>query len=151
MQIGELAKKAGVSVRAVRYYEELGLISPESHSQGGFRLYGDGDLKRLGVINFLKEVGLSLGEIRRILSARESSAGSRELVEFLFGAFREKLGLVETKLAALGRMKAELVQALEILESCKDCDRSALLDAIACASCTKMSEDVPATLDVILH
>src|SRR5512140_1511488 len=91
MQIGDLAKGAGVSVRAIRYYEELGLIHPASHSQGGFRLYGEECLKRLQVINFLKEIGLSLTEIGQIFLAKKSSGGDRSTVRFLLKVFSEKL------------------------------------------------------------
>ncbi len=153
MQIGELAKRAGVSVRAVRYYEELGLIIPTAHSIGGFRLYGDDNLKRLQVINFLKELGLTLVEIKKILLAKKEARGDRETVIYLQEVFREKLGLLEAKIKGLEKMKNELGKALRILESCQVCDHKVLLDAIFCDSCSSLSprDDVPSTFEVILQ
>src|SRR5512146_3367907 len=112
MQIGEFAKQAGVSVRAIRYYEELGLIRPEKRSRGGFRLYGPENRKRLSVINFLKEMGLSLTEIRQILLAKKPSGGDQATVRFLLKVFNEKLEMLESRIQALNGMKAELARAM---------------------------------------
>ncbi len=153
MQIGDFAQKAGVSVRAIRYYEELGLIRPESHSNGGFRLYGHENLKRIQVINFLKDLGLSLTEIRQILLAKKPSGGDRQTVEFLLKIFAEKLGLVETRLENLNRIKDELTKAIKILRSCETCDHKVLLDAMCCGSCGNLlpRDSVPDTFEVILQ
>jgi DNA-binding transcriptional MerR regulator len=153
MQIGEFAKQAGVSVRAIRYYEELGLMRPEKRSPGGFRLYGPENHKKLAVINFLKEMGLSLTEIREILLAKKASGGDKSTVAFLLRVFSEKLQLVESRIEALNAMKTELVNALRILRSCENCGREVLLDALSCGDCVSLlpTEEVPDTLRVILH
>ncbi|HYK88655.1 MAG TPA: MerR family transcriptional regulator [Acidobacteriota bacterium] len=153
IQIGDLAKRAGISVRAVRYYEELDLIIPTGHSVGGFRLYDEENLKRLQVINFLKELGLTLIEIRKILLAKKEIGGDRETVSFLQRVFKEKLGLVEVKIRALSKMKNELSNALRILDSCQSCDHKVLLDAICCDSCASLNprDTVPRTFEVILQ
>ncbi len=152
-QIGDLARRAGVSVRAVRYYEELGLVQPEAHSAGGFRLYGAESLKRLQVINFLKEVGLTLEEIRQILLAKKAKGGDRQTVQFLVRVLGEKLKVVDAKLQALGSMKSELTRALEILRSCACCGHEVLLDAIGCGDCASLRprDAVPDTFHVILQ
>ena len=153
MQIGEFAKRAGVSVRTIRYYEELGLICPDKRSQGGFRLYGPESHRKLAVISFLKEMGLSLTEIREILLARKLSGGSKATVIFLQRVFREKLAAVESRITALQTMKDELANALKVLGMCDHCDHEVLLDALACRDCPGLSprETVPETLRVILH
>ncbi len=153
MQIGDFARRAGTSVRAIRYYEELGLIRPESHSNGGFRLYGHENLKRIQVINFLKELGLSLTEIRQILLAKKPSGGDRQTVEFLLRVFAEKLSLVETRLESLNRMKDELAKAIKILRSCETCDHKVLLDTMCCGNCENLlpRDGVPDTFEVILQ
>lgn len=153
MQIGELARQAGVSVRAIRYYEELGLIRPEKRSRGGFRLYGSDNQRRLTVISFLKEMGLSLTEIREILLAKQPSGGDRSTVNFLLGIFGDKLKMIESRIEALHAMKSELVKALRILHSCENCSREVLLDALSCGDCASLrpAESVPDTLKVILH
>jgi DNA-binding transcriptional MerR regulator len=153
MQIGEFAKQAGVSVRAIRYYEELGLIRPEKRSRGGFRLYGPENHKRLAVINFLKEMGLSLSEIREILLAKKTAGGDRSAIRFLLDIFGEKLKMVEARMESLAAMRNELANALRILSSCEGCRREVLLDALACGDCPSLhpAETVPETLRVILQ
>jgi MerR family Zn(II)-responsive transcriptional regulator of zntA len=153
MQIGEFAKQAGVSVRAIRYYEELGLIKPEKRSRGGFRLYGPDNHKQLAVINFLKEMGLSLTEIREILLAKERAGGDRSTVRFLLEIFGERLKMVEARIESLAAMKTELAKTLTILHSCEHCGHEVLLDAVSCSDCGRLrpAEAVPDTLRVILH
>jgi DNA-binding transcriptional MerR regulator len=152
IQIGDFAKKAGVSVRAIRYYEELGLIHPESHSVGGFRLYREESIKRIQVIGFLKELGISLLEIQKILLAKKPGAGDRETVQFLLQVFGEKLSRVEAKIEALSKMKRELSNAINILHSCENCDHKVLLDELSCGACPSLNprEAVPDTFQVIL-
>ena len=60
---GELAKLCGVTVRTVQYYDTRGILTPSALSEGGRRLYSDGDLRRMKVICFLRELGLPLDAI----------------------------------------------------------------------------------------
>src|SRR5437773_5312667 len=69
-RIGEVAEAAGVSTRTLRYYEELGLLSPSGHSPGGARRYSDADLARVLRIRELQQlVGFNLDEIKTIVAA----------------------------------------------------------------------------------
>jgi DNA-binding transcriptional MerR regulator len=71
-RIGEIAEAAGVSTRTLRYYEELGLLSPAGHSPGGARRYSDADLARVLRIRELQQlVGFNLDEIRTIVAAED--------------------------------------------------------------------------------
>ncbi len=63
---GELARRAGVSQRTIRYYEELGLVQPASRLPGGRRIFTEDALQRLRFISRLKKVGLSLEEMHHI-------------------------------------------------------------------------------------
>lgn len=90
MQIGEVAERTGLSLRTIRYYEEVGLVRPSARTQGGFRLYTEPDVARLNLIKRMKPLGFSLDETRDLLRAlddldRESgSVDTREaLVERL--------------------------------------------------------------------
>ena len=67
MQIGELAKRAGVQASAIRYYESIGLLAPQSRV-GGRRVFGDDALERLAVIAFAKQLGFTLRDIRELFS-----------------------------------------------------------------------------------
>jgi DNA-binding transcriptional MerR regulator len=53
MRIGDLAKKAGTTMRTIRYYEQLGLIAPTARTRGGFRLYEEDELRKLRLIKSL--------------------------------------------------------------------------------------------------
>ena len=67
MQIGEVAERIGLSLRTIRYYEEVGLAAPSARSEGGFRLYAEDDVERLRVIMQMKPLGFSLEEMRELL------------------------------------------------------------------------------------
>lgn len=62
------AKIAGVSVRTLHHYDEIGLLKPSSHSAAGYRLYQEKDLERLQQVLFFKELGFDLNQIKRILA-----------------------------------------------------------------------------------
>jgi DNA-binding transcriptional MerR regulator len=105
MQIGEVAERTGLSVRTIRFYEESGLVSPSGRSQGGFRLYTDGDVARLQRIRRLKPLDFSLGEMREVLGlldevAEQQDAGDERRAEQLerLSMYRE---LADQRAAAL--------------------------------------------------
>lgn len=66
---GEMAKLCNVTVRTVQYYDTRGILIPAELSEGGRRLYNDDDLKKLRLICYLKNIGLSLDSIADILTA----------------------------------------------------------------------------------
>jgi len=67
MHIGEVAERIGLSLRTIRYYEEVGLIRPSARTQGGFRLYTEADASRLQLVKDMKPLGFSLDEMRDLL------------------------------------------------------------------------------------
>ena len=67
-QIGEVAERTGLSLRTIRYYEEMGLISPSARSQGGFRLYTEADIARLELVTRMKPLDFTLEEMRDLLA-----------------------------------------------------------------------------------
>jgi DNA-binding transcriptional MerR regulator len=70
MRIGEVAERVGVTTRTLRYYEEVGLVTPSSHSTGGSRRYSEDDYARVLRIRELQAVmGFNLDEIRELLDA----------------------------------------------------------------------------------
>jgi DNA-binding transcriptional MerR regulator len=74
MQIGEVAERVGLSLRTVRYYEEMGLLEPEKRTEGGFRLYTDAHVERLALIKRMKPLGFSVQEMCQLLDARDTAA-----------------------------------------------------------------------------
>ena len=65
---GEIAKLCGVSVRTVQYYDERGILIPSELSEGGRRLYSEDDYKKLKIICFLRDAGISIKSIGELLS-----------------------------------------------------------------------------------
>jgi len=66
-QIGEVAESLGLSLRTIRYYEEIGLVTPSGRTEGGFRLYTDADIERLRLVKALKPVGMSLETLGELI------------------------------------------------------------------------------------
>ena len=71
---GELAKQCGVTVRTVQFYDQKGILIPSALTEGGRRLYSEEDLKRMKIICFLRDTGLSLDTIGQLL--KEEDPGS---------------------------------------------------------------------------
>ena len=71
---GEIAKLCGVSVRTVQYYDTRGILTPSELSEGGRRLYSEDDFKRMKIICFLRDAGISINSIGELLS--EDDPGS---------------------------------------------------------------------------
>ena len=80
-QIGEVAEQVGLSLRTVRYYEEVGLVSPSARSEGGFRLYSDEDISRLALVKRMKPLGLTLEEMRELVTLIEDGSRADDLAE----------------------------------------------------------------------
>jgi DNA-binding transcriptional MerR regulator len=105
-RIGEFSKIAQVSGRLLRYYEEIGLLKPEySDPQTGYRYYSARQLPRLNRILVLKELGLSLDQVARLLDEHTSTAEIRGMlvlrkaqIEQAVQEERERLRVVETRL-----------------------------------------------------
>jgi DNA-binding transcriptional MerR regulator len=76
VQIGVLAERVGLSLRSVRYYEEVGLLEPAMRSTGGFRLYGAEQEERLVLIKQMKPLGFSLEQMRELLDTLDAAAGT---------------------------------------------------------------------------
>ena len=89
MQIGEVAERIGLSLRTIRYYEEVGLAVPSARSDGGFRLYAEADVERLRVIMQMKPLGFSVEEMRELLELLDAGDAADPA---RLAAYREQAG-----------------------------------------------------------
>ncbi len=96
---GQFAEKASVSVRTLRYYDSVGLLSPAEYTEAGYRLYTDSDLSRLQQILALKFLGFSLEEIRHCL--RVGPASLQESLAQQKAMMRERREQLDTIIAAI--------------------------------------------------
>src|SRR5580765_1092767 len=103
--IGELSREFGVTLRALRFYENKGLISPQR--DGLNRLYSQGDRTRLALILKGKKLGFTLGEIRQMIAAEETST-DRDALSLSREKCLEQIDLLQ-------RQKAEIEEGLSEL------------------------------------
>ncbi len=118
LKIAEVAEELGLTARAVRYYEELGLLKPAARSEGSYRLFDDDDLERLRFIRGLRDDdGFSLAEIGRLLEDEEARERNRERfrttpdLEERRQILRDALDRVERQATSL-RGKSERITAM---------------------------------------
>ena len=91
IRVGELAKRTGVSVRTLHYYEEIGLLAPSWRSDAGYRLYADTDVVRLQQIMSLRHLGFSLEQIRDCL--HRNDVPLLRVIEMHLAGLREQIAL----------------------------------------------------------
>jgi len=113
LRIGEAAARAAVSVRTLRYYEELGLLTPSARSPGGARRYAEEDLARLARIRELKDLlGFNLDEVRTVLTA-EDRLGSLRAAYHAEDDQAAQRAIVAEALEINGRLQAAVQAKLE--------------------------------------
>ncbi len=112
---GDLARATGHTVRAIRFYEEEGLLKPAVVSEGGHRRYTRDDLERLQLISDLRELGLSIGEIRSVLDIRTGCHTASEFALRFQQVLAGHLEQAQRRLERLRRVKKELLDALTTL------------------------------------
>jgi MerR family copper efflux transcriptional regulator len=120
MRIGELAERAGISTKAIRYYEQIGILSPPDRTASGYRSYDEAALGRLGFVRAAQAVGLTLGEIRQVIAFRDQGqAPCAHVTELLYRHTAE----LDARILELRRLRGELRQLAE---------RAATLDPERC-------------------
>jgi DNA-binding transcriptional MerR regulator len=130
MLIGDLATRAGLSAKAIRFYEQAGLLPPPPRTPGGYRDYPPGAVDRLAFIRHAQAAGFTLADIRGVLAVRDSGQAPCQHVGALIG---EHLARVERRIAELTRTR----DALKDLQR-----RAAATDPADCAEsdiCTIIS------------
>ena len=110
MTVGEVAKKAGVTVRTLQYYDKEGLLSPSAESEGGRRLYTDKDLVLLHQIISLKSLGFSLNDIKHRLIALETPTDVANALSEQADSIRAKIEQLSVSLSEIEQLKEEVLQ-----------------------------------------
>lgn len=138
--IGQIAKKANVSNRTLRYYEELGLIIPKTRGQNRYRYYDASHMQRLATIKMLQDSGFALKEIVAALSPMLDPSGNvtyagQEIAKKIYEALSvQKTKLLERQ-AEINSTVEELQKTMGHLKECFGCTVSASLQD--CAKCGK--------------
>ena len=105
MLIGDLATRAGLSAKTIRFYEQAGLLPRPPRTSGGYRDYPPGAVDRLAFIRHAQAAGFTLADIRGVLAIRDSGQAPCQHVSVLID---EQLALVEQRIAELTRARDAL-------------------------------------------
>lgn len=114
MSVGELAKKMGVTVRTLQYYDREGLLSPSSVSDGGRRLYSDMDIVKLHQILSLKSLGFSLLEIKSKLTNIKTTQEIEKVLSEQSELLRSQIQSLTEVLNDIERLMREILQMQEV-------------------------------------
>lgn len=130
MRIGEVARHSGHSEKTLRYYEDIGVVTPPPRTRSGYRDYPPEVLDRLAFIRAAQAVGLTLGEIRSVVGLRERGETPCAHVT---GLLRRRRAEIDARIAELACMREELVALTERAESLdpRDCSPAAVCHLIS--------------------
>ena len=110
LKIGDVSKRSGIGIEALRFYEKSGLLDKPSRTYSGYRVYGEEVLERLAFIRRAQALGFSLDEIRRVVDdARKGQSPCDEVREIV----RRRMEELDERLRELQKYRKELKQTLE--------------------------------------
>ncbi len=144
MQVGDLARESGKTVRAIHLYEELELLRPVGRSKGRYRLYGPDALLRIRWIGKLQDMGFSLGDIQTVVKDWEQSGSAPRAMTKMREVYTNKLAETRAQVRRLQALERELEASLGYLDTCDVCEPDRLLST--CKACNHHDcshEDVP--------
>jgi len=107
LKIGEVAKRSGVGIEALRFYERSGLLGPPARTQSGYRMYEPEVLERLDFIKRAQVLGFSLDEIRQIITEKEGGQSPCEAVRDIV---RQRLGELDEHMKEMRRVFLDKLQ-----------------------------------------
>ncbi len=105
VRIGELAERAGASTKAIRYYEQIGVLAAPARTPSGYRDYDHAALGRLAFVRAAQAVGLTLGEIRQVIAFRDLGQPPCEHVAALL---QRRAAELDARIAELQQLRGEL-------------------------------------------
>lgn len=114
VQIGQVASRTELSIKTIRHYDELGLVTPSARSAGGFRLYTEEDVQRLLVIRRMKPLGFTLEEMRELLDALDVIADANAAREAVVDARVVLAGFHQRAEDSCTRLRTQLAYAEEL-------------------------------------
>jgi DNA-binding transcriptional MerR regulator len=151
LKIGELAQRTGKSVRAIRFYEELGLIQSAAHTKGGFRLFTEDDARRVLLVDKFHQLGFSLEEIAQIVKAYRSSGTGDEAHRKLTPLLKMTLQAINEKISLLEGFRREVENSISFVDDCVRCDAQPA--QVRCTTCNRGHHQVgsvPFFVDTLL-
>lgn len=134
LQVGDIAKASGKTVRAIHHYEEVGLLQPHARSKGRYRLYDQASVNRVRWIGKLHDLGLSLSQIQEMVKAWEMAPSAPNAMGRIRAVYLTKLEETRAQIAHLASLERELIASIDYLDTCDTaCDPAELVRA--CTTC----------------
>lgn len=128
MKIGELAKRSGVGIDSIRFYERERLLPPAQRLASGYRIYDEGDLQRLQFVRRAKALGFTLSEIVELLAL---SRHANDDMAAMKAAAQQKLVDIDAKLADLARIRDGLSTLVDACPGHGELTRCPILNALS--------------------
>ncbi len=150
MHIGELARKAEISTRTLRFYEQQGLLSPAVRTEGGIRIYSEDQLRKVKLIQLLKSLGLSLNKIKEYLFMKELDYKGGQVAEEVRRLLTAQIKQVEKKIDEYAHAKTELEWAYETLEDCLPCSLKPSERHCPCDILTERHKEFPLMVEMLV-
>lgn len=151
LKIGEVARRTGVTLRTIRYYQSLGLIEAAHRTSGGLHLYPAEACDRIQFIRDLRSLDVPLSRIRALLDQRKSARTGAEGARDVTAALTLGLAEVDKRMQQYLVLRHEMTEALEVLETCLRC--SAKPSREVCYACENLTrrERVPAYVRALVN
>ncbi|CAN5566238.1 hypothetical protein BH09MYX1_BH09MYX1_59290 [soil metagenome] len=143
MQVGDLARESGKTVRAIHLYEELELLRPVARSKGRYRLYGPDALLRIRWIGKLQDMGFSLSDIQTVVRDWEQSGSAPGAMTKMRAVYKNKLEETRAQVRRLQALARDLESSLGYLDTCDVCEPDRLLSTCKACDHHDCSHDVP--------
>ncbi len=147
---GDMARESQSTLRTVRFYEEAQVLRPAQRSEGGHRLFSVNELEKLLLVMDMRAAGLSLDEIKTILSIKEQSSTGADAAKRVETFLQEQTEAMQQRLEALQRLKSDFERASELFRHCEYCDNEDTFPS-ECRYCGVMArpQTLPRTVRVL--
>jgi DNA-binding transcriptional MerR regulator len=120
-RVGELASATGLTVRTLHHYDRIGLLTPRERTGSGYRLYGADEVRRLYQIVALRRLGLSLGDVARVLLSEDADARS---------TIERHLGALEREIEQQEQLRYRLRRLLDAVSRAETTDPNEYVDIL---------------------
>ncbi len=138
LQIGEVARLAGTTIRTVRYYLEEGFFQACERTPGGFYLFSPDVVDKVSLIQKLANLGMHLKEIKKLYRIRKKHLTGNDAYGLVLEHLMKERDLMEQKINEYTQLKGELAEAIRLVSECKGCSlRPTRENCMACNIVTR--------------
>jgi DNA-binding transcriptional MerR regulator len=149
LKIGDFARLAETNLRTLRYYEELGLLTPAARSDGGFRYYRSTDVNRLTMIKHLQELGLQLEQIGELMACRDEPRGHGKFLERVRTALKIQDELLQKRIDELQDQRVRIERSLTKVTECSTCSTRPHAGNNFCEPCVTTGLPLPLPISAL--